>query len=237
VEDLQRKASGQLNSAPDNSTLPGLRRDKYPFRYGFYDHSHETKVNSKTELGNRKTGIWRGYYALVENYVLMVRGGGRWDELDVVLHHAITGLSYDLATLQANYVIARGLRGDEAMRVFWEEATEILEEVTSAWLAIRERLGVTVEDEAKGSSDLQRPFHRVRDDLRHLLHDLLAPRTDTEPAAQASVAQQESGTEAASCSLCGCEAGLHQDRTHEIERGSHYCSGCQSIHDLIVKGM
>jgi hypothetical protein len=182
-----------------------LRRDQYPFRYGFYDHSHETIVDTKAELDNRKRDIWRGYHTLIENYVRMVRGGGRWDGLDVVLHHAIAGLSYDLAVLQANHVIGRGLRGDEAMRVFWDERAELLEEVTSAWRAIRERLGVTVEDEVKESMDMERPFHRVRDDLRRLLHDLpaeaageIAPKvTDTGAAGQATITQPESGTEAA----------------------------------------
>jgi hypothetical protein len=140
--------------------------------------------------------IWRRYHALIENYARMVRGGGRWDELGLVLNRAITSLSYDLVVLQANYVIDRGLRGEEALRVFWDEATKILEEVTSAWRAICEQLAVTFEDDAKETKEREQPFHRVRDDLRRLLHDMppeaageIALAADT--AAEARVAEPE----------------------------------------------
>lgn len=30
---------------------------------------------------------------------------------------------------------------------------------------------------------------------------------------------------------CPCPAESHSERTHEVERGEHYCKGCNSIHD------
>jgi activating signal cointegrator 1 len=30
---------------------------------------------------------------------------------------------------------------------------------------------------------------------------------------------------------CPCQAESHTIRTHEVERGEHYCAGCNSIHD------
>lgn len=33
---------------------------------------------------------------------------------------------------------------------------------------------------------------------------------------------------------CGCTPEQHEERTHEVERGSHLCHGCNSIHDLQV---
>lgn len=34
------------------------------------------------------------------------------------------------------------------------------------------------------------------------------------------------------CGDCGCPEAMHEERTHEVERGSHYCMGCNSIHHL-----
>jgi hypothetical protein len=154
-------------------------------------------VDSKAELDNRKKDIWQGYHALVENYARMVRGGGRWDGLGEVLQNAIAGLSYDLAVLQANHMIDRGFRGEEAMRVFRDEADEILEEVSSAWRAISGRFAVALEDDAQETKRLAQPFHRVRDDLRRLLHDMpveaagAIAQADTETADKTVIAQQD----------------------------------------------
>jgi len=100
------------------------------------------------------------------------------------LDFAIGGLSYDLAVVQANYVLDRGLRGDEAMQVFRDESAELLEEVTSSWRASCKRLAITFEDETEKVNDLAQPFHRVRDDLRWLLHELPAT-SSPEPRAEA----------------------------------------------------
>jgi DNA-binding XRE family transcriptional regulator len=98
------------------------------------------------------------------------------------LNSAIVGLSYDLAVLEANYAIERGLRGEEAMRVFRDETTELLEEVTSLLRASSERLAVTFDDEAEEVKGLAQPFHRVQDDLRRLLHGLPSASKTSESA-------------------------------------------------------
>jgi hypothetical protein len=32
--------------------------------------------------------------------------------------------------------------------------------------------------------------------------------------------------------ICGHSESVHVERTHEVERGTHYCAICNSIHDL-----
>jgi hypothetical protein len=165
----------------DGDSVTGLRRDRYPFCYWLYDHSHEPITDSKAELDYWKGHVWRGYHALIENYE---RAGMAWADRHEKLNYATGGLSYDLAVIQANYALDRGLRGEEAIRVFRDEAAELLEEVTSSWRASCERLAVTFDDEAEEVKDLAQPFHRVRDDLRRLLAELPAA-VSPEPRAQA----------------------------------------------------
>lgn len=106
-----------------------------------------------------------------------------WADRHEKLNYATAGLSYDLAVIQANYAIDRGLRGEQAIRVFRDEAAELLEEVTSSWLASCERLAVTFEDDTEEVKDLAQPFHRVRDDLRRLLPELPLAEMRREPSA------------------------------------------------------
>jgi hypothetical protein len=100
------------------------------------------------------------------------------------LNFAVGGLSFDLAVVQANCAIDRGLRGEEAMQAFRDEAALLLEEVTSSWRASCERLAVTFEDDTEEVKNLAQPFHRVRDDLRRLLHEL-------PPASKPSQSQEQ----------------------------------------------
>jgi len=157
------------NAATDEP--PGLRRDRYPFRYWLYDHAYQPETDLKAELEYWKAHVWRGYHVLIENYERLEMA---WADRHGKLNSATAGLSYDLAVLQANYVLDRGLRGEDAMRTFRDEAAGLLEEVTSSWRASRERMAVTFDDDTEDVTDLAQPFHRVRDDLRRLLSDLPA---------------------------------------------------------------
>jgi hypothetical protein len=170
-------------AAANGDSVTGLRRDRYPFRYWLHDHSHEPKADPKAELDYWKAHVWRGHDVLIANYE---RLGMAWADRHEKFNSATAGLSYDLAVLQANYVIDRELRGEEAMRVFRDEVAEILEEVTSSWRASCERLAVTFEDDTEELKDLAQPFHRVRDDLRRLLSQL--PPATERPQAETTEA-------------------------------------------------
>lgn len=161
----------------------GLDRDRYPFCYWLYDHSHEPIADPKAELDYWKAHVWRGYHILIENCAQLSRDGMAWANRHEKLSFAIAGLSYDLAVVQANYAIERGLRGEEAMRVFREESAVLLEEVTLSWRASCERLAVAFEDDTEELKDLAQPFHRVRDDLRPLLPELPLADVRREPTA------------------------------------------------------
>jgi hypothetical protein len=147
-----------------------LRREKYPYCNFLYDNSHDRWPDPKAELDYSRSNVWEGYYAKIGNLE------NRRTELadrQRTLVFAVTCLSYDLAVLQANYVIDRGLRGDEAARLYRDEVKSLLEEVSSTWRASCGRLAVTI------AQDLAQPFRRVQDDFRRLLVGLpAAPRAE-----------------------------------------------------------
>lgn len=136
--------------------------------------------------------VWQGYHDLLENYARMqMARADRYQKLNF----AIAGLSYDLAVLQANYAIDRDLRGEEAMRAFQDEGADLLKEVTAAWRTSGERLDLSFEDDPEAVKDFAQPFHRVRDDLRRLLHDL-PPTPPTQPGASTESREPEHAREA-----------------------------------------
>jgi hypothetical protein len=182
---VEAEAANSKADAHDTTEHTGLQRARYPFGYWLYDHSHERLQDPKAELAYWKDHVWRGYHVLIESHE---RAGMAEVDRHEKLSFAVAGLSYDLAVLQANNLIDRGLRGDEAMRVFRDEAAEILEEVASSWRASCERLAVTFEDDTEEVKDLAQPFHRVRDDLRRLLNNI--PVTPVTEAVKATQAEQ-----------------------------------------------
>jgi hypothetical protein len=158
-------------AAETDDALLGLRRDRYPFCYWLYDHSHEPASDPKEELDYWKKHVWQGFHVLIENYEgTQLAEAGRHEKLI----SATSGLSYDLAVVQANYVIDRGLRGEDAIQTFRKESESLLEELESAWRASSERLGLLFDDDAKELKGVAQPFHRVRDDLRRLLAEVPA---------------------------------------------------------------
>jgi hypothetical protein len=146
-----------------------LRRDRYPFGDGLYDHPHESLSDPLMELGYWKAHVWKGYHFEVGHWERLDRRGSAWAGRREKLTCATVGLSYDLAVLQANYAIHRGLRGDEATQVFEDETVNLLGQVTEAWRAGCARLALSGDHDAEEIEILTQAFHRVRDDLRRLL--------------------------------------------------------------------
>lgn len=149
-----------------------LRRDRYPSTNWLHDHAHETFPDPKKELEYWSDHIWGGYQARIEHWDRLDRTGPAWAALPKKLKDAAAGLSYDLAVLQANHAIDRGLRGGEAMQEFQVEGDKLLAQILDAVRASWRRLGLAVDDTAEGTGTLAEPFDRVRDDLRKLLPDL-----------------------------------------------------------------
>jgi len=98
------------------------------------------------------------------------------------LKSAIIRLTYDLAVLEANYAIERGLRGQEAMQGFGDAEAGLLKEVTESWQTSCKRLKVESVDETEGTKRVAQAFRRVQDDLGRLLRGLspTAPQPETE---------------------------------------------------------
>jgi hypothetical protein len=174
-----------------------LRRDSYPEWSWLYDHSHEPLADPKAEYDYWTAHIWRGYSALIDNYVFL--GISSSPNRHEKLNSAIDGLSYDLAVLQANYVVDRGLLGEAMTRAFWGEATDLLNfKVIASWRASCERLSITSEDQTKDGRDLAQSFQRVRDDLQQLLPNLPPPASGpVEPT-------ESTGAESARAELMQC---------------------------------
>jgi hypothetical protein len=172
----------ELDRAVAEGASAGLRRDRYPFCSWLDDHSHEPMPNIEAELEDCKARVWRGYRRLIKKYQLMkIDPPDRGEKLN----SATAGLSYDVVVLQANYVIDRGLHGDEAMRIFQNESAELLKKVTSSWRASGKRLGVAF-DRAEELEYLAHPFRRVSDDLRRLVAE---PQTESALVAEPQTTQ------------------------------------------------
>jgi hypothetical protein len=159
----------ELETVAAGGGASGLRRDRYPFCYWLYDHLHEPITDPKAEFDYWTKHVWRGYHVLIENYESM---GMAWPDRQERLNSATAGLSYDLAVLQANYVLDRGLRGNEAIQAFRGAAAELQKEVVEVWRASCEQLKVESVDEPEGAKCVTPAFRRVQDDLGRLLDGL-----------------------------------------------------------------
>jgi hypothetical protein len=84
------------------------------------------------------------------------------------MQRSIPGLSYDLAVLQANYIIDRGLHGDAALRTFQEECVGLIESVRKVGRETSELLGLSSSRQEKEDVDPTKPFREVGEDLQHL---------------------------------------------------------------------
>jgi hypothetical protein len=174
-EDLEGKAF-ELGRLPNE--VSGLRRDSYPLISWLYDHDHDSLPDPRDELEYWTLHIWQRYRELIGHYARLVdedQRAGRpiWEHREQKLDNAIVGLSYDLAVLQANYVVDRGLRGDEGVGAFHDEAGALLEQLESELSASRESLALS-DDNAQDEQvkHLAQMFKQVGHDLRGLFHVL-----------------------------------------------------------------
>lgn len=150
-----------------------LNREDYPFTSWLYDHAHEALPDPKAELDYWSGHIWGFYHARIEHWNHLDRTGPAWAALPEKLKEAAGGLSCDFAVLQANHIIDRGLRDDNATGAFDAEAPKLLEQVAAVVRASWNRLGLSFAD--GGSEDarlLAEPFDRVRNDLLRLIPEL-----------------------------------------------------------------
>ncbi len=163
----------ELELAAQSGDHPGLRRDRYLVNGWLGDDQHESLADAGEELKRRISHAWHGYRNRVEEYRAIVenelkRGLPVWPDRKEKLREGITGLSYDLAFLQANYFLDSGLRGEELRRAFGKEAWNLTREVNAAWQSNLKDLALAAEESRREMPDLDRPFDRVGADLSHL---------------------------------------------------------------------
>jgi hypothetical protein len=145
-----------------------LDRGNYPFDNCLTGPSPRGFSNPRDEWEYWRKAAWKGYHAQIRS---AAQRGMAPTSRNEKLAHAIGGLAYDLAVVKANEILDRGLRSESAIETYRDEVAEIQEGVESAWRASRERLAVSFEDDTEEVKRLAQPFHRVRDDLRRLLHE------------------------------------------------------------------
>jgi hypothetical protein len=166
----------------------GLYRDRYLCDCGepyfLYDGPPPSFSDPKTEFEYWTNHIWTGFKKSMaepapfgglgrrqdqetrEAYRDRVRR--RSDNLYAGMKRWIRGLSYDLAVLQANYIIDRGLRGNAAVRMFQGESAPLVESVRAFWRETSKRLGLSHKKQENAGLDLRVPFREVGEDLRQL---------------------------------------------------------------------
>jgi hypothetical protein len=177
-------------------STPGLRRDRYPcdhpVPYWLYAEPHRALPEAQEEFAFWDERIWGGFGRSIEvvagwrrerrcwidangsmqvepNEEARLRVKKRVERRTELLKAWTLGLSYDVAVLQANYIIDRGLRMQGAMRAFELESTELAERIRQSWRAASKRWGLSWKKQEKKGVDFEKPFREVGADLRHLL--------------------------------------------------------------------
>jgi hypothetical protein len=179
AQDCEKRAARafELEKAAESDEGPlGLRRDRYSTSYWLYDHPHNPMADPGSELDYWTSHIWECFRGLIDDYAKIVendkrKGGALWADRGERLNEAVTKLSYDLAVLQANYVLDLGLRGEDAMQTFRDEGLRLLNLVKSAWRTSSEALALSSGDEHEDPRRSAQAFHRVSDDLQQLLRN------------------------------------------------------------------
>jgi hypothetical protein len=187
-EELETRAIelGRASIRPES--VGGLYRDRYPCDWGepysLYDGPPRPFSDPKTEFEFWTEHIWRGFNVVIEK--LDQIGGSRKrqdnetrkefkgriaqrvDSLYARMKRLMRGLSYDLAVLQANYIIDRGLRGNVAILAFQNESVGLIESVRTFGRESAERLGLSPRRQEQEGVDPAEPLREVGEDLRHL---------------------------------------------------------------------
>jgi hypothetical protein len=198
--------------------------------YWLYREAHEPLLDPDDEFRYWKKYVWKGFRAAVDGYERTtiprrrqpnetkqrygIRVRIRRECLFGVLNDAVQGLSYDLAVLQANYAIDRGLLGETAIRVFHDESTQLIQAVRSAW-----QKGLQVLDcytRKSGHLDLTEPFREVEAGLQRFMslndaHAQAANVKSLKVAPGEAALAQELGTKAILESDIGAPAQVGRD--------------------------
>ena len=194
-EELESNAFELRPLIQENSAAPGLNRDRYPcdspIPYWLYSEPHSPLADPHEEFAYWEKRIWQSFDSAVEEIASRPRIRRRWvaengnkhlmaaedirrrikgrvDTRTEQLDALILGLSYDVAVLQANYVIDRGFRGDAGIHKFEDESAELTERVRLSRRRSSKRLGLSWRKQDKRGVDLARPFREVGADLHHL---------------------------------------------------------------------
>jgi hypothetical protein len=187
-EELEARAL-ELGAGPTKPDgVGGLYRDRYPCEWGevyfLYDGPPRSSSDPKTDFEFWTEHIWSGFNGIIaeldgihsprkrkdketrnEFKDRVVQGV---DSRYACMRRSILGLSYDLAVLQANYIIDRGLRGDAAFRMFQDESAGLIESVRKFGREGSKLLGLSYGRQEKEGVDPTKPFREVGEDLRHL---------------------------------------------------------------------
>jgi hypothetical protein len=205
---------GRAPTKPD--VVGGLYRDRYPCDWGepyaLYDGPPRSVSDPKVEFEYWSEHIWSGFSVLVAKLDQMHSARKRQDketrkefrdrmrqrvhDLYASMRVAIRGLSYDLAVLQANYIIDRGLRGDAAISTFQDDSASLIESVRTFGRNSSKRLGLSYGKQEKEGVDPAKPFREVREDLRNLTSAIPseAPSGISEQAARRQISAPENAS-------------------------------------------
>ena len=165
-----------------------LRRDRYPcfpVPYWLYDEPRDPLPDPKEEYEYWNTHIWQGFGKMIDltehgsepqdhrgrcqgetRVAFRKRVEQRQKYRYYVTGLALQGLSYDLAVLQANYIVDRRLRGDAAVGAFQDEVPAIMERIEKSWREISRRLGLSCRKQERDGIEIAKPFRQVGADLR-----------------------------------------------------------------------
>jgi hypothetical protein len=187
-EELETRAIelGRASTKPQG--VEGLYRDRYPCDWGepyfLYDGPPRSFSDPKTEFECWGEHIWSGFNGCIAKLdqihsplkrqakdtrkKFKDRILRRVDSLSACMKRSIRGLSYDLAVLQANYIIDRGLRGNAAIRAFHDESASLIERVRTFGQEDSKRLGLSYRRQENEGVDAAKPFQEVGEDLRQL---------------------------------------------------------------------
>ena len=194
--ELESNAAELRPLVDELNTVLGLRRDRYPcdhpVPYSLYTEPHRPLADPKEEFAFWDGRVWESFVRSIEEIASGRRDGRRWIDADGVMHvepndqarlrvrkrverrtELLTawtlGLSYDVAVLQANYIIDRRLRGEGAIRAFELESTELVEKIRQSWRAASKQWGLSWKKQEKKEIDFSKPFRDVCADLRELI--------------------------------------------------------------------
>jgi hypothetical protein len=193
-EELETRALELGRASAKPGGVGGLYRDRYTCDSGepyfLYNGRPRCFSDPNAEFECWAEHIWSGFKGLIAELVRIHslpkrqdketrkesgdRVMQRVDPLYASMERTIRGLSYDLAVLQANYILDRGLRENAANRAFQNESTDLIERVRTFGRESRRLLGLSYRRQEKQGLDSAKPFLEVGEDLQFLRFEMPA---------------------------------------------------------------